>query len=193
MTITKGSLRGFINSKTIDAKKEVHQDISAVFDTLENQLMKEIGQFNPLTDAATKLGDALEEFLGEHDLKEWEYERHVRDSRDIANLGHYIKNNEMSRIKVAVREDKPYSKFGMKGRVEQAKKETKPMYSKLKDIHTLENEMENVILSAGSGKKAYKDLANLGIDMVGYREEDSGLPSIQKLSVDPCLVNGNCN
>lgn len=192
MKITKGSLRSFMSDKFEKAEKEVWKEISASHDLLKDHLLKELEVFNPVVKTSSKLGDDLEKLLDEKRLDEWYYRSYVRDARDIAGIINAIKSDEMADIKTAIKIDKPYTRFGMADLVKKAKKDVKPLYDKINDVKKLSREVESVILNATSGKKAHRDLISLGIDMSDYKEENANLPSIQKLSVDPCLVNGDC-
>jgi len=67
-----------------------------------------------------------------------------------------------------------------------------PIRKKLDDLKKLQTELRNVISKEHNGEKAYKALIALGVDMRDYEGSNANLPAITKLSVDPCLINGNC-
>lgn len=68
----------------------------------------------------------------------------------------------------------------------------KNYYKRRKDISKLSSEISLVITTAQNGKKAYEQLKKLGVNMDGLVKEQLALPVPVKLSVDPCLINGDC-
>lgn len=57
----------------------------------------------------------------------------------------------------------------------------------------LGEEINTIIDSSRNGDQAYKKLQELGVDLSGFEAAPANLPAVVKLSVDPCVLNGNCN
>lgn len=69
--------------------------------------------------------------------------------------------------------------------------ETNPLHEKLDQLRQARSEIMQAITNASTAQNAYKAVVALGIDMRDY-EEVAKLPAVVKLSVDPCLINGDC-
>lgn len=193
MGVTKGGLRSFIDTKFSKANKEKTDHIEKYIEVhLKEPLVNELKVLDKSMRMLNHVAEQMEDFLVDNDLEGWEYKSHVRDAQYASGFKSSIVSNELGKIKAAVKVDRPYIKFGLDEAVEKAKKDLQPVYQKLEDLSTLQREVERVITNARSGKKALESLKHLGIDMSDFKEENEKLPSVQKLSVDPCLVNGGC-
>ncbi|GGB43406.1 hypothetical protein GCM10011409_21280 [Lentibacillus populi] len=196
MSFTKGSLRDYVNGKIDEARKEVRNEIDNYIKVnIKQSLIARLKDLENTTTPLHEVADKIEDFLVAVKLNgKWKYDHFVRDIRDASGLKNRIVESEMADINSAIVLDRPYKLFGLFDKVEQAKKDLRPQYKKIEEIKTLKQEIESTIKNAASGKQAYKSLIALGVDMEGYEEEvKMKLPSVQKLSVDPCLINGNCN
>jgi hypothetical protein len=70
-------------------------------------------------------------------------------------------------------------------------KDTRPIKKTIKDLETMQTEVDRVIKLAGSGKAAYKNLVAMGVNMSDYEEPSRSLV-LTHFSVPVCLVNGDC-
>ena len=194
MGVTKTSLRDFMDNRFKKARNEVFKEIDKYYnEKIEPLLDAKLSVLDKQMKQVSKVSDEFVKFQRENILLSYDYSRYVRDLNIFVNVKSDTKTRELSKIKTAVQNDSLYEKFGISEEVENAKTELRPVHGKINDIYKLENEVTTVINNASSGKKAYGDLKTLGIDMSDYKEENANLPSIQKFSVDTCLVNGDCN
>ncbi|MBB6670255.1 hypothetical protein [Cohnella nanjingensis] len=60
------------------------------------------------------------------------------------------------------------------------------------DLIKLTDELTTIINSSHSGDKAYKRLKELGVNLSDFDGGSKILPAVVKLSVNPCLINGDC-
>lgn len=64
--------------------------------------------------------------------------------------------------------------------------------ARYKEIGKLGEELLPIIDGHRNGDKAYKQLQELGVDLTGFDTGTPNLPAVVKLTVDVCLINGNC-
>ncbi|OEH55237.1 hypothetical protein AQ616_09350 [Oceanobacillus sp. E9] len=195
MKITKQSLYDFVEKKVSGKQKELTEEIDKYMDlNIKTHLENELKGINHFAKKLTKLADELEETM-EHvnDYESWTRKSNVRDLRNISDIKNDITREETHKIKRAVLNNSNYSKYNADKLVDKAKKDLKETISKEYKLSTLKRELDATIKSSTTGKQAYDALVKLGIDMEDFEGAESQLPAIQKLSVDPCLVNGNCN
>ncbi|WP_121605422.1 hypothetical protein [Virgibacillus sp. Bac332] len=195
MKITKQSLYDFIEEKIKVQLNTAIEEFDSYIDTnVKPKLLENTKSINHFNKALTKLADELETFLeNENDYGSWSPKYSVRDLRSIASIRDRIHTNELSNIKSAIRKNAHYGKYHMEFVVGKASKDLKPTLSKIEDLKTLKTELDNTIKTSTTGKQAYKSLIALGVDMKDFKGSENQLPAVQKLSVNPCLVNGDCN
>ncbi|WP_272032961.1 hypothetical protein [Oceanobacillus kimchii] len=195
MKITKQSLYDFVEKKTTEKRKDFFNEIDNYMDAnIKTHLEDQLSGINHFAKKLTKLADELENTLeGGHDYEAWSRKSNVRDLRNVSNIKNDIVSEEAHTIKRAVLNNRNYSKYNADELVDKAKKDLKETISKIDNLSTLKRELDATIKSSTTGKQAYDALVKLGIDMEDFEGAESQLPAIQKLSVDPCLVNGNCN
>ncbi|KEQ22327.1 hypothetical protein [Paenibacillus tyrfis] len=76
--------------------------------------------------------------------------------------------------------------------VEELKTKLAAKISEYRDLVKLTEEILTIIDSCHNGDKAYKRLEELGVDLKGFKTENSNLPAVIKLSANVCLLNGDC-
>ncbi|MEV2910822.1 hypothetical protein ABNF65_19970, partial [Paenibacillus larvae] len=74
----------------------------------------------------------------------------------------------------------------------QLKEELAPKIKEYKDLFKLKDEITTVIDSSHNGDMAYKRLLELGVDLSEFKAASSNLPEVVALSVNPCVLNGDC-
>jgi hypothetical protein len=61
-------------------------------------------------------------------------------------------------------------------------------------LTTLNTELNNAISNEPNGKRGYNALVALGVDMSDFAPNGNpNLPAVVKLSVDVCVLNGDCD
>ncbi|MEC5422365.1 hypothetical protein QGM71_02525 [Virgibacillus sp. C22-A2] len=193
MSITKGSLRNFIEGRFREASEKVNTEIGEYYESeIEPLLDDKLQNLDKAIKQVSKISDEFLKFQEDNGLSDYFYSRYLRDFNNFTSIKGSTKNKELTSIKFCVRNDKTYTLFGLEEEIEKAKKDLRPKFNKLKDLNKLQSEINAVITNATTGKKAYNDLKILGVDMEDYKEVNANLPAIKKFSVDTCLVNGNC-
>lgn len=66
------------------------------------------------------------------------------------------------------------------------------LVAEYQNLSKLTDELTTIIDAAHNGDKAFKQLKELGVNLDGFEGTNPNLPAIVKLSVDPCLLNGDC-
>ncbi|MEV3733979.1 hypothetical protein ABNC47_22785, partial [Paenibacillus larvae] len=74
----------------------------------------------------------------------------------------------------------------------QLREELAPKIKDYKDLIKLKKEIATVINTCHNGDKAYKRLLELGVDLSEFKAVSSNLPAVVALSVNPCVLNGDC-
>lgn len=77
--------------------------------------------------------------------------------------------------------------------ITEARVRVAPLRKRELELLTLQKELNHAINAARKGKDAYRDLVALGVDMRELESSSANLPAVQTLSVDVCLINGNCD
>lgn len=191
MDITKDRLRRFITSRHEKAyRKEMDKIKKYLNENIRNSIEINMAGISKELQKITQIEDIYNKFLADNDMEHWSMQSVSRSLRQTASHGSAMVIHEYDKAVHAIREDKPYERFGMKDKIEKAKKDLRPLYNKIYDFHTLKKEMNEVISNARRGKQAYKELVELGVDMRELKDTNTSLPTIQKFSVDPKIMNG---
>ncbi|MEV2911754.1 hypothetical protein ABNF65_24865, partial [Paenibacillus larvae] len=74
----------------------------------------------------------------------------------------------------------------------QLKEELAPKIKDYKDLTKLKDEITTIIDTSHNGYKAYKRLVALGVNLSEFKAASSNLPEVVALSVNPCVLNGDC-
>lgn len=198
MNVTKGELREFIEYKIAEQEYETHNQIEKLVDEKLDPILEEYAQTGRVEQLASKLEDEVNNVVEkyEHVLSRWTYLYALRYLSALQSTEKDIKETVKNKVKKYIA-DPHHSAFDLQDNsLNQAAKElrlqTQPLYKKLEDLSKLRDEIEQVIKNEANGKKAYKALIALGVDLEGLKEKSSNLPAVQKLSVDPCILNGDC-
>ncbi|MCT1577565.1 hypothetical protein M3E13_11615 [Oceanobacillus kimchii] len=195
MKITKQSLYDFVEKKVSGKQEELTNEIDSYMKlNIKSHLENELSGINHFAKKLTKLADELETTMENvNDYESWSRKSRVRDLRYVSKIKNDIIGEETHKFKQAILNNSNYSKYNADKLIDKAKKDLKEVVSKKENLFTLKRELDATIKSSTTGKQAYDALIKLGIDMEDFEGAESQLPAIQKLSVDPCLVNGNCN
>ncbi|MYL41791.1 hypothetical protein [Virgibacillus salexigens] len=195
MKITKQSLYDFIHEKIKVQLETAREEFETYVEkNVKPHLIDNTKDIAHLKSGLTELADELETFLeNANDYGSWSPKRNVRDLREVASVRDRVITTELSNIKAAIRNNNHYDKYHMEFVVGKASKKLKPTINKIDDLKTLKRELDNAVKTSTTGKQAYKNLVSLGVDMKEFKGSENQLPAVQKLSVNPCLVNGDCN
>lgn len=196
MAIRKQDLREFISNKAKvrkDALRDlVRAEIESTFTPIVNEVYKAA---DSLERRAQQFHDALLDFIEEN--KRFDYWAMRSIVRDINS--HVIG----MRADLIRKETNLAASNLLDGGTNGLIKEVNPLMgavkskmsakiSEYRDLVKLTSEILTILDSSHNGDKAYKRLEELGVDLSGFAVSSQNLPAVIKLSVDPCLINGNC-
>jgi hypothetical protein len=196
--ITKQQVRDFVNKRHFEVKEKLNKEIQAKIDEKIDPILNELIDTTEVEKLASKLVDKLQKKYDAYGLTQWSYKQVIADlNYKAVGLGASVKQNvkititryvnDPHRDNVTLRLDKLVEP------TKELQKECASLVQKLEDLATLKREIERVIQNEPNGKRAYKALIALGVDMKEFDEEKKqNLPSVIKLSADVCLLNKTC-
>lgn len=198
MNITKGELRKFIEHKIAEQMYETHNQIEKLVDAKLDPILEKYVQTGKVEQLASKLVDELNTVIEnyKHVVSEWHYHRVVQYVSSAQVIEKEVKEAIKNEVRTYIR--KPhYKALDLQDKaLNQAAKElrlqSQSLYKKLDDLSKLQDEIEQVIKNEANGKRAYKALVALGVNLEGLEEKSANLPAVVKLSVNPCVLNGDC-
>lgn len=198
----KQDLYDFIEVKLAKTKRELNVQINDILKVVKEAAKKEFVGLENITRYLVNASDSMEKVLLDH--------------KEIMNNNWYT-TNTLSHCNSAIRfQDNAVdrlcdiARFNLDGshsnsvildskypRLFTVLNEHRKMYESLKkkieNVDKLEKELNGVIKGSRSGKDAYKSLVALNVNMSGFEDSKATLPAVQKLSVDVCLINGDCD
>jgi hypothetical protein len=196
--ITKTGLNGFVNQKIEGSKKDLLEKIELAINTTIDPILSVFVDVKKVENHASKFIDEVNNIMEKHEfvLKSWEYRRTIQEmNSNFMSLGIKIKEKMKEEITRTIEKTTDAYDFGNESINEAVKalqEQMRPHYKAISNLKTLSIELERAIKNESSASRAYKSLIALGVDMKDYEEAESYLPAIIKLSVDVCMINGNC-
>jgi molybdopterin converting factor small subunit len=196
--ITKQQVRDFVGKRHTEVRENLNKELKAKIDEKVDPILNESIDTIEVEKLASKLVDKLQKKYDEYGLTAWSYTQVIAKlNYDVVGLGETIKNNTKRTIMNYVNDphrDNVTLRFEeLVEPTKELQKECASLVKKLEDLTTLKREIERVIQSEPNGKRAYKALIALGVDMKDFDEEKKqNLPSVIKLSADVCLLNKTC-
>jgi len=197
MAIRKSDLRDFIENKARKRKAELRMLVySAVESAVKPVIFKKYEGAATVEALADKLHTSLLQLQEQykHFRDKWPITRVIRelDSEILCLRMDIVKNQTNAVVHNLI-------DFGTNGYMKEieetvasvAESQSKTI-SEYKDLVKLTDELTSIIDSSRNGDKAYKRLEELGVDLSGFEEAGKNLPAVVKLSVNPCVLNGNC-
>lgn len=196
--VTKTGLNEFIARKVKGNKEDVKREINLLI----NEKLKPIFDAIDCSKVERHAQNTVDEMskvisIYAKPLESWKYTQVIQDlNRYAVNLGQRVRDE----IKLKALEHIEYPQknavnFGISEVdtvVSELQTDCKPLYQKINSLTRLQKELEQVIKNEHNGGRAYKALIALGVDMEGFSETPDMLPAIVKLSVDVCVLNGDC-
>lgn len=199
MGVTKTQLRDFIDLKISKRKLELYSEIEAsVIARLGEALRVLLGDVSELESVASRFEDLLTEkihLVGASSVPSYATTA-ANQANGLCKTNKYFLNNILTDAMNDITNPRSYLQFRCKPLLDvfnQLNKELSPKISLYRDgLTTLKNELNNAISNETTGKRAYNALIALGVDMSDLPDANPNLPAIVKLSVDVCVMNGNC-
>lgn len=196
--ITKTALNAYVGKKIASQTKETNDQITALIDSMVDPVIASIIDVKQIEQAAKKFADLYEDAIESHgDVMDWNYQDVLQKTNRFAIVLQSKLTDEYKR-KVVEHIREPHRKaisFYSEKLIEitkQMQELTKPLFERITKLKKLHSELEHAIKLEHNGSRAYKALVAFGVDMEGFEEVNANLPAVVKLSVDVCLMNGNC-
>jgi hypothetical protein len=198
MNVTKTQLRDFVDGKIAERKVALYEEIKVtVTERLGDSLKILLGDIKELERVASKFEDLLTEKI------------HLIGAKSVPNYASITASNANRLCKShkyfldelvpnalnALLKDKYYlfESDALMESFNALNAELQPKIKLYRDgLDTLKRELNNAVSNETTGKRAHTVLVALGVDMSDLPEANPNLPTVIKLSVDVCAINGNC-
>jgi DNA repair exonuclease SbcCD ATPase subunit len=197
-TMTKAGLREFIETKVKAQREAVKETIKAIIDVKVTPIIDQMTfGYDGIEKRADKLAqelDALKDRFWTADC--WDIRRCVQNlNSDVVDFMSKFKSSTLKQFYACeLHEHGGHFNFEndeLQAALESIFTETHDLHKKLDQLKQAQREILQAIGNASTAKNAHRDVIALGIDLRDY-EEVAKLPAVVKLSVDPCLINGDC-
>lgn len=199
MRIKKAELKGHIEKKIKDRKESISDKImETVKSTFKPIIYKKYEDIEPIEKCAQELHDALFGLVNNssHDLNnKWVLQHVLRDiGNNVIGLRDSILDNAVFKgTRNLLHDDTNYLIEELAPALKALKEELAPKIKEYKDLNKLCDELLTVIGTSRSGDQAHKKLEELGVDLADFTPPCVNLPAVVKLTVNPCVLNGDCN
>ena len=198
--VTKSGLNDFINAKVRGNIASVNQEIDILINNKLNPILDSFVDCKKVEKSAQTLADEMTKALEKYEkiLTGWKYTEIVQNCNRYATvLGQKVRDEVFNTAQEYIKNpQKGVFDLGsneLNDAVKELQKEARVLYQRINDLGMLRRELERVIKNEPTGGRGYKALVALGVDMEGFEETSGNLPAIVKLSVDVCVLNGDCN
>jgi hypothetical protein len=199
--VRKQELYDFIDTKLSAKRLELEKKRVELLTLVKEEVSLDVQGLDGLAKSFSKLVDIMEKAKEEHqESVDYYVTRSIRDVHDLiafkslivdkifnATAFPYMVHARDEDLKIL---ELKYPKTLLV--INSVKKDYETILQAIKDSRKLESELNAVIKSSTSAKDAFKNLTALGVDMKDFVESSAKLPMVQKLSVDVCVINGNC-
>lgn len=198
LNLTKTQLRDFIDRKISNRKSELYDEIKAsVTEKLGGTLRSLFGDVSELERVASKFEDLLTDkihLVGADSVPSYASIT-ASNANSLCNPIKYFLDELVSDAMRALL-DSRYYRFKSVPLMETFKNlnaELQPKIQLYNDgLKQLSKELNNAITNESTAKRGYNALVALGVDMSDLPVVTPNLPAVVKLSVDVCVLNGNC-
>lgn len=198
--VTKTQLRDFVDNKISKCKIEFHNEIEeTVTKRMEEALKMLLGDVSELERVASRFEDLLTEkihLLGADSVPDYATIAAREASRIYKSHKYFLGEVVKDAMTALNNQNSNYSRFKCVPLMNVFNELNKELQPKLKmyreGLETLKRELHNAVSNENTGKQAYKALVALGLDMSDLPDVNPNLPAVVKLSVDVCVLNGNC-
>lgn len=196
--LTKSQLRDFVDAKISKRKTELLNEIKAIVtERLGEALKILLGDVKELERVASKFEDLLTEkihLIGGNSVPN--YARTAANEANKIYKAHKYFLDQLVIDALSALNNSRYNRFEcepLKDTFNALNSELQPKLTLQRDgLDTLKRELHNAVSIEQTAKRAYNALVALGVDMSELPEANPNLPSVVKLSVDVCVLNGDC-
>lgn len=200
-TITKTQLRDFVDSKISKRKqalrKEIDEIVIAKMGIALNDVLGDVTELEKVSNRFEDLLNEKIEILGFSNVPE--YAKTTAGQANKLCKAHkyffdYILPKAMETLLNPNQSE--YYRFKCLPLTTAFNELNNELQSRIKlyreGLDTLKRELNNAISIESKGKQAYNSLIALGVDLSDLPDVNPNLPAVTKLSVDVCILNGNC-
>lgn len=197
----KQDLYNFIEMKTREKHLNNNGEIENIHDDIKKSLNDEITGLDTLSKEFSKLVDIMEKAKEQHpEAFDWGLKSEIRNAYNLMGFKKKLVNRVFYDVALEyLSTDRALEMNILKEKYPQTfelicsvKEKLRFLSKTSSDVSQLKKELDNVIKSSKTAKEGHKNLIALGVDMEDFRESNNLLNSIQKLSVDVCVINDNC-
>ena len=196
--VTKTMLRDFVDAKITVRKTDLRKDIQNVItDRLGESLKNLLGDLKELEKHASKFEDLLTEkihLIGAESVPDYARTA-AQQANKLCKAHTYFLDEVVYDAMDALLNDRNYrfKSESLKDAFNALNIELQPKIKLYNGgLDTLKKELNHAISNEQTGKRAYNALVALGMDMKDLPEVNPNLPAVTKLSIDVCVLNGNC-
>ncbi|MEV2310367.1 hypothetical protein ABNB59_16255 [Paenibacillus larvae] len=196
MGIKKNELKDFIMSKVDQRRKDIYKYVRAKIGAAFRPVIYR--KFSGVSDVelkAEELHAALLQLTEKHEQHvSWSIKHIIFDiDRYVLGFRDDIVDSEAGYATCnLLREGTNKLMEELQPLMGQLREELAPKIKDYKDLIKLKKEIATVINTCHNGDKAYKRLLELGVDLSEFKAASSNLPAVVALSVNPCVLNGDC-
>lgn len=200
MNVNKTMLREFVDLKISQRKNDLYEEIKkTVSELMEKALITLMGDVSELEKVASRFEDLLTEkihLIGADSVPDYSKVA-ASEANKLCKTHKYFLDEVVKDVMNHVNNpNSTYSRFKcvpLMGAFNELNAELQPKFKLYRDgLNTLKNELNYAIGNETTGKRAYNALVALGMDMKDLPEANPNLPAVTKLSIDVCILNGNC-
>lgn len=199
--ITKTQLRDFIDTKISNRKSEIEEEIKVtVTEKLGKSLKELLGDVSELKKVASRFEDLLTtciHLIGSDGVPHYATTT-ASQSNKLCNPINYFLDELVEDALSELLNSSRYRRFKANSPLlvqtfKELNTELQPKIQLYTDgLKQLSKELNNAITNESTGKRGYNALVALGVDMSDLPVLSPNLPAVVKLSVDVCVLNGNC-
>jgi hypothetical protein len=194
--VKKADLREYFQHKKDQLMMEQARKKRDIINSFRPTIEKELGKLDNVLKNIKAAHEEFNTFIIDNGVTNWYTTQKLSRLKDLFTVKEQFITDELDDVLTALKGNafNGYTK-GLSGEfihVDDRYRQFKDVEDAIKKIETLFNEIEGIIQVAHSGKKAYEELKKQGIDMSDFEVKNSNVPLVQKLSVDPCIINGGC-
>jgi hypothetical protein len=195
----KQDLYNFIETKIASLKRIENEKEKNINQAIRESVAKEVKGLDAIADKFSNLSDLLEKSKSEHEEAfSWTLNDMIRNCNNLIDFKKSLINSIYNDVAIAnLHRDRQLVTLQKKypdtlSVIDSVRPKYKSICIIRANIKTLEVELNSVIKASKTAKDAYKNLVALGVDMKDLEENPVLLPAVQKLSVNVCILNGDC-
>lgn len=198
--ITKPQLRDFVDRKIrtrkADLSKEIQVTVTEKMGLLLTELLGNVSEIERISSKFEDLITTAIHLIGSDSVPEYSKTAVSAANKLCKAHSYFLEDIVRKAMNALDNPNRTYYQFSnntFQDAVDSLYKELKTKIDLRKHgLDKLQTELNTAISNESKGKQAYNALIALGMDMKDLPEANPNLPMITKLSIDVCILNGNC-